>query len=118
MIRTSRRLNDTYAGDPKAQMSQELRDFGLEASNRLPNFGRKREDARNGRKTIEVAHSEPGEWTGGVVGGWLGSTLGKRFGKGGELAGAFGGQYLGEKVGAGLGAILHDPNPNAIAPGS
>lgn len=117
MNRISKRPYDTFAKGPKAQTVRELQEFGDEASNGLPNWGRDSADTRDGGGGIEVAHSDPGEWAGGVVGGWLGRLLTKRLGATGQLAGAFGGQYLGEKVGAGLGAILGGPVPESAARG-
>lgn len=117
MNRLNKRPYDTFANGPKAQTVRELQEFGDEASRRLPNLGRDRSNARDGGGGVEVAHSDPGEWAGGVVGGWLGRRLTKRFGAGGQLGGALVGQYLGEKVGAGLGAMLGGPVPESVARG-
>ncbi len=115
MNRLNKRPYHTFANGPKTQTVRELQEFGDEASRRLPNLGRDRSNARDGGGGVEIAHSDPGEWAGGVVGGWLGRRLTKRFGAGGQLGGALVGQYLGEKVGAGLGAMLGGPVPESVA---
>lgn len=46
MTRTSKRLYDAFAQYPTAQTAKELLDFGLEANDRLPTFGKEHEGER------------------------------------------------------------------------
>ncbi|WP_143348258.1 hypothetical protein [Ensifer adhaerens] len=115
MIRSNRRPYDTYSQDPKTPKLQALRDFGLDGSRRLPNFGRERSDGRNEPKAIEVAEGGPGGTMGGLAGGWLGGVLGSRLPLG-EF-GKWAGRYLGAKAGEAIGSHLDGPVPESVARG-